>query len=58
VEKAEEWGLGCSCHSSMLVTIGPRARTFYERAGYRVFAEVPNLPRPHVGFYMSRSLIS
>jgi GNAT superfamily N-acetyltransferase len=57
VEKAEEWGLGCSCHSSMLVTIGPRARNFYERAGYRVFAEVPNLPSPHVGLYMRKSLI-
>jgi GNAT superfamily N-acetyltransferase len=57
VEKAEEWGLGCSCHSSRLVTIGPRARNFYERAGYRVFAEVPNFPSPHVGLYMSKRLL-
>src|SRR5579859_1621433 len=57
VDKAEEWGLGCSCHSSMLLTMGPRARNFYERAGYRIFAEVPNLPSPHVGLYMRKSLV-
>jgi GNAT superfamily N-acetyltransferase len=54
--QAEEWGLNCSCHDVWLMTMGPEARRFYEQAGYRIFAELPNFPGTLTRLFMKKSL--
>ena len=53
---AEAWGLDCSCHDAWLSTLSFQARGFYERAGYRVFAELPNFPNQQTRFFLRKSL--
>jgi GNAT superfamily N-acetyltransferase len=53
---AETWGLECSCHDAWLMTMSFQARAFYERAGYRVFAELPNFPEHHARLFMRKSI--
>jgi GNAT superfamily N-acetyltransferase len=53
---AENWGVECSCHDSWLSTLSFQAREFYERAGYLVFAELPNFPERQTRFFMRKSL--
>ena len=53
---AEAWGLECSCHDAWLMTMSFQARAFYEHAGYRVFAELPNFPERHTRLFMRKSI--
>ena len=53
---AEAWGLDCSCHDAWLSTLSFQARGFYERAGYRVFAELPNFPDQQTRCFLRKSL--
>lgn len=53
---ADEWGLNCSCHDAWLMTMGPESRRFYERAGYQVFAELPNFPGMLTRLFMKKAL--
>jgi GNAT superfamily N-acetyltransferase len=53
---AEQWGLECSCHDAWLMTMSAEARTFYERSGYRVFAELPNFGTL-TRFFMRKPLV-
>jgi GNAT superfamily N-acetyltransferase len=53
---AEAWGLECSCHGAWLMTMSFQARTFYERAGYQVFGELPNFPERHARVFMRKSI--
>jgi ribosomal protein S18 acetylase RimI-like enzyme len=55
---AEAWGLDCSCHDAWLSTLSFQARGFYERAGYRVFAELPNFPDQQIRFFLRKSLVA
>lgn len=56
VLRAEEWALGCGCHHAWLMTMGEDALRFWERAGYRVFAELPNFPGTLTRFFMKKPL--
>ena len=53
---AERWGTDCGCHSAWLMTMTFQARGFYERAGYRLFAELPNFPENHSRLFMRKPL--
>jgi GNAT superfamily N-acetyltransferase len=54
---AEEWGLReAACHSAWLQTLSFQARGFYEQAGYRLFAELPNYPQRQVRYFMAKNL--
>jgi len=39
------------------MTMGVEARRFYERAGYRTFAELPNFPGMLTRLFMRKSLV-
>lgn len=54
---AEAWGLECSCHDAWLSTLSFQARKFYELAGYRLFADLPNFPERQTRFFMRKSLV-
>ena len=54
--RAEAWGLTCSCHDAWLMTMGRDARRFWEREGYRIFAELPNFPGTLTRLFMKKSL--
>jgi GNAT superfamily N-acetyltransferase len=53
---AESWALECACHDAWLSTLSFQARGFYEREGYRVFAELPNFPERQVRFFLRKQL--
>jgi GNAT superfamily N-acetyltransferase len=53
---AEAWGLDCACRDAWLMTMRVQARTFYEQAGYALFAELPNFPERETRFFMRKSL--
>ena len=54
---AEAWGVECACHDVWLSTLSFQAREFYERAGYRIFAELPNFPEGQTRFFLRKSLL-
>ena len=56
LDRAEQWGLSCSCHDVWLTTMGSEARRFYERAGYRIFAELPHFPGALTRLFMRKPL--
>jgi GNAT superfamily N-acetyltransferase len=58
LSEAEAWGLRCGCHDAWLMTMSFQARTFYERAGYVVFAELPNFPDAERRLFMRKALTS
>jgi len=53
---AERWGLGAGCREAWVMTFGLRARNFYERAGYAVFAELANWPTGVSRLFMRKSI--
>jgi GNAT superfamily N-acetyltransferase len=56
LRRAEAWGLTCSCHDAWLTTMGADALRFWEREGYRRFAELPNFPGTLTRFFMCKPL--
>jgi GNAT superfamily N-acetyltransferase len=54
--EAEAWGLDCGCRNAWLMTMSFQARGFYERAGYAVFAELPDFPDAERRLFMRKSL--
>jgi GNAT superfamily N-acetyltransferase len=56
VDRAEAWGRRCSCHDAWLMTMGQDALRFWERSGYRIFAELPNFPGTSTRFFMKKSI--
>ncbi len=54
---AEAWAISdCACKAAWLQTLSFQARGFYEHAGYRVFAELPNYPKNQIRYFMSKAL--
>ena len=56
VAHAEAWGRSCSCHDAWLMTMGQDALRFWERSGYRIFAELPHFPGTLTRFFMKKSI--
>lgn len=56
--EAEAWGRDCGCRNAWLMTMSFQARGFYQRAGYVVFAELPDFPDAERRFFMRKSLAS
>ena len=54
--EAETWGLDCGCRNAWLMTMSFQARGFYERAGYVVFAELPESQDAKRRLFMRKSL--
>ncbi|HET9196281.1 MAG TPA: GNAT family N-acetyltransferase [Vicinamibacterales bacterium] len=54
--EAEAWGRDCDCRNAWLMTMSFQAREFYERAGYVVFAELPDYPDAERRLFMRKSL--
>lgn len=53
---AEAWGRDGACHGAWLMTMDFQARTFYERAGYEVFAELPAFPDDRRRLFMRKAI--
>ena len=53
---AEDWGRSCGCTNAWVMTMSFQARGFYEKAGYSVFAELPNYPDDHSRYFLRKSL--
>jgi GNAT superfamily N-acetyltransferase len=53
---AEAWAASCSCHDAWLMTMGEDALRFWERSGYRIFAELPNFPGTLTRFFMKKPI--
>ena len=51
---AEALAFERGCKGSWLGTFGFQARQFYERHGYRVFAELPGFPEGHSHFHLAK----
>ena len=53
---AEEQARKHGCRNAWVDTYSPQARSFYERNGYLVFAELPDYPPGHTRYFLKRSL--
>jgi GNAT superfamily N-acetyltransferase len=53
---AEEEARNRGCRNAWVDTYSPQARSFYERSGYTVFAELPDYPPGHTRYFLKRSL--
>jgi GNAT superfamily N-acetyltransferase len=53
---AEALAVGHGCRGSWLGTFDFQARPFYERHGYRVFAELHGFPKGHTHFHLRKDL--
>jgi GNAT superfamily N-acetyltransferase len=53
---AEEEARKRGCQNAWVDTYSPQARSFYERNGYVVFAELPDYPPGHTRYFLKRSL--
>ena len=53
---AEEEARKHGCRNAWVDTYNPRARTFYEKNGYIVFAELPDYPPGHTRYFLKRPL--
>jgi ribosomal protein S18 acetylase RimI-like enzyme len=54
--RAETIALGRGCTDARLDTFDFQARAFYERLGYRVYAELPGFPAEHIQFHLRKRL--
>jgi len=54
--EAEAIALRRGCRGAWLGTFDFQAREFYERHGYRVFAELPGFPAGHSHFHLKKDL--
>lgn len=55
---AEHIAIERGCVGAWLTTFPFQARAFYEKHGYRVFAELENSPRENVRIFMRKTLAS
>jgi len=55
---AEDEARAQGCQGIFLETLGFQARTFYERFGYEVFAELPDRPAGYTSYFMKKTLDS
>lgn len=53
---AEDEAVRRGCHHALLDTFDFQSRSFYERLGYAVFAELPDFPRGHVRYFLRKEL--
>ena len=53
---AEQEGIGRGCRYSVLNTFSFQARGFYEKLGYRVFAELDDVVGPHRWYFLRKIL--
>jgi GNAT superfamily N-acetyltransferase len=53
---AEEAARGRGCHHAVVDTFDFQAPAFYEQLGYRVVATLPDFPRGHARFYLTKPL--
>lgn len=58
VLRAEEAAIDRGCRGAWLGTFDFQARGFYERLGYRVFAEIPDLPPGHMHYHLLKNFRS
>jgi GNAT superfamily N-acetyltransferase len=56
MRRAEAEAVARGCHSAWLDTFEFQARGFYERLGYRCFAELPDYPAGSSRYFMTRAL--
>jgi GNAT superfamily N-acetyltransferase len=56
LEAAEEEARAQGCHGVYLTTFSFQARTFYEKFGYEVIAEIPDYPKDHSYHVLKKSL--
>lgn len=56
VEQAEDEARRRGCRGAFLSTLGFQAPGFYERLGYSVFGELPDLPPGFVRYYLKKEL--
>lgn len=56
VEQCESIALARGCTYARLDTFAFQARSFYERLGYQVYAELPDYPVGHAQFHLSKFL--
>ena len=56
LQEAERIAIARGCTGSWLGTFDFQARTFYERHGYEVFAELPGFPPGHTHFHLRKTL--
>ncbi|WP_376096258.1 GNAT family N-acetyltransferase [Roseomonas sp. CCTCC AB2023176] len=52
LRRAEEWARAEGCIGCYLDTLSWQGRPFYEKQGYRLFAELPDSPPGHSRFFM------
>jgi ribosomal protein S18 acetylase RimI-like enzyme len=53
---AEAWGSEQGCRNAWLMTMSFQAKEFYERAGYRSFAELTDYPPGESRLFLAKSL--
>lgn len=46
------------CHAAWVDTFSFQSRPFYERLGYCVFGTLPDYPRGHARYFLTKSLVS
>lgn len=56
MQRAEREAVARGCHSAWLDTFEFQARGFYERLGYRCFAELPDYPTGSARYFMKKVL--
>lgn len=56
VERIEREARARGCRHAHLETFSYQARAFYERHGYRAFAELPDYPPGHAKIYLRKEL--
>jgi GNAT superfamily N-acetyltransferase len=56
LHKAEEFALRQDCRFALVETYSFQARGFYEKHGYRLFAELENYPIGHECYYLRKTL--
>jgi GNAT superfamily N-acetyltransferase len=54
LETAEAIAITRGCRGAWLGTFDFQARTFYERRGYQMFAELPDFPAGHRHFHLAK----
>ena len=57
LQKAEEEALNRGCRHSHLETHTFQALGFYEKYGYQVYAELPDLPSGYTKYFLKKDLI-
>ncbi len=56
LEAAEKEAALRDCHGSHLETHSFQALEFYQKLGYSVYGQLPNFPKGHVKYFLSKKL--